>query len=495
MKKIIVIGGGIAGLSAGVYAQKCGFDVTVLESHSVAGGICTSWRRGGYLFEGGMHWLAGSGEREALHKCWRHVGALDDGVAIRYSEPFIEFEHGGEPIRLYRDVDETERRLLEIAPRDAKEIKTFCGCIRKVARAEMPIADLRGVRMAKGKRARASPRSILSLLPAARVMAAYSGLPRKLYASRFSHAGIREMLLAMPGSEQGIAMLFMTMGALARGDGGFPEGGSLPFVKRIVDAFEAAGGKLELNARAERVVVERGRATGAAVAGSFVPADAVIVATDTMAIDSLFDDPPKAPWLDRMRAATGPTSATFVSLGIAADLGGRPERPLVRLPRPISLAGRAHESLLLANYAGDRAYSPEGKTALTAQLPGDSRAFWKKAREEGRYAGEKRRVADELAAALAGIMPETRGRVEVADVATPLTYERYCGSWKGSWMTEIRRDTRFAAYPPAVPGLAGAYFASHRMMPPGGLPPALLSGRAAVQRLCIDAGAAFVGED
>ena len=28
-KKVIVIGGGIAGLSAGVYAQKCGFDTTI----------------------------------------------------------------------------------------------------------------------------------------------------------------------------------------------------------------------------------------------------------------------------------------------------------------------------------------------------------------------------------------------------------------------------------------------------------------------------------
>ena len=40
--KIVVIGGGIAGLSAGVYARKCGFDVTILESHSIAGGNCTS---------------------------------------------------------------------------------------------------------------------------------------------------------------------------------------------------------------------------------------------------------------------------------------------------------------------------------------------------------------------------------------------------------------------------------------------------------------------
>jgi hypothetical protein len=50
--------------------------------------------------------------------------------------------------------------------------------------------------------------------------------------------------------------------------------------------------------------------------------------------------------------------------------------------------------------------------------------YWKKAKDEGRYAGEKQRIADDIIAALAVRMPETQGKVEVIDVATPLTYER-----------------------------------------------------------------------
>ncbi len=104
-KKVIVVGGGIAGLSAGVYAKRCGFDVTVLESHCIAGGNCTSWKRKGYLFEGGMHWLTGSDGKEPINKLWRTVGALDDSVQIHYPEPFIEYDHKGIPVRFYRDVD------------------------------------------------------------------------------------------------------------------------------------------------------------------------------------------------------------------------------------------------------------------------------------------------------------------------------------------------------------------------------------------------------
>ena len=160
MKKLIVIGAGIAGLSAGVYALKCGFDVTILESHSMAGGNCTSWKRGGYLLEGGMHWLAGTNDQDPLNFLWRSIGALDDNVIIHYGEPFMEYDHSGTPIRLYRDVDATRQHLLELSLADTKEIEEFCANIRKAQTGQ-------------------------ELDPA------YYEMPREDYANRFSHEGIR----------------------------------------------------------------------------------------------------------------------------------------------------------------------------------------------------------------------------------------------------------------------------------------------------------------
>jgi len=91
-------------------------------------------------------------------------------------------------------------------------------------------------------------------------------------------------------------------------------------------------------------------------------------------------------------------------------------------------------------------------------------------------------------------MPEIHGRVEVINVATPLTYERYCANWKGSWMTEMKPGAKMKGYPAAIRGLGGVYFAGHRLMPPGGLPVALVTARTAVQYLCRDTGTVFVSE-
>ena len=76
-KKVIVIGAGIAGLSAAFYSRRKGFEVTVYEQGNCPGGVSTSWIRRGFTFDGGIHWLVGSSPRfQPFHKRWVETGAL-----------------------------------------------------------------------------------------------------------------------------------------------------------------------------------------------------------------------------------------------------------------------------------------------------------------------------------------------------------------------------------------------------------------------------------
>lgn len=40
-KKLIIIGAGISGMTAGIYALDNGYDVTIYEKHFIPGGQCT----------------------------------------------------------------------------------------------------------------------------------------------------------------------------------------------------------------------------------------------------------------------------------------------------------------------------------------------------------------------------------------------------------------------------------------------------------------------
>ena len=58
--KAIIIGAGVSGLSTGCYLQMKGFDSTIFEMHNISGGVCTSWKRGNYLFDHCLHWIMGA---------------------------------------------------------------------------------------------------------------------------------------------------------------------------------------------------------------------------------------------------------------------------------------------------------------------------------------------------------------------------------------------------------------------------------------------------
>lgn len=59
-KKVIIIGAGMAGLSAGCHLQMSDYDTEIYELGSTPGGLCTGWERNGYSFDGCIHWLVGT---------------------------------------------------------------------------------------------------------------------------------------------------------------------------------------------------------------------------------------------------------------------------------------------------------------------------------------------------------------------------------------------------------------------------------------------------
>ena len=71
--EILIVGSGIAGLSAGCYAQMNGYNTALFEMHSIPGGLCTAWKRKGYTFDISMHMLTGS-RSGPIRRMWEELG-------------------------------------------------------------------------------------------------------------------------------------------------------------------------------------------------------------------------------------------------------------------------------------------------------------------------------------------------------------------------------------------------------------------------------------
>lgn len=80
-KKIVIIGGGVAGLSAGIYAKLNGFDAEIIEMHSITGGQCTAWDRKGFRFDYCLHWLVGT-RLGSFNDIWKETNVINDKVEI-----------------------------------------------------------------------------------------------------------------------------------------------------------------------------------------------------------------------------------------------------------------------------------------------------------------------------------------------------------------------------------------------------------------------------
>ena len=113
------------------------------------------------------------------------------------------------------------------------------------------------------------------------------------------------------------------------------------------------------------------------------------------------------------------------------------------------------------------------------------------------YDTEQLQVADQVLAFLEERYPGLPGAVEVKDVATPLSYERYTGNWQGAtcgWLlTEKTMMMMIRGLKKTVPGLRNLYLAGQWVEPGGSVPIVATSGRNAVQLLCAADGRPFAG--
>lgn len=74
MKKVVVIGAGIGGLTAGALLAKKGYDVTVYDQALVPGGCASTFKRRGFIFDVGATQVAGLESGGIHHRIFEELG-------------------------------------------------------------------------------------------------------------------------------------------------------------------------------------------------------------------------------------------------------------------------------------------------------------------------------------------------------------------------------------------------------------------------------------
>jgi phytoene dehydrogenase-like protein len=484
-KSIIIIGAGVAGLCTGIYAQMNGYRTRIVEQHSIPGGLVTAWKRKGFLIDICVHWLVGSGPGIFLNRYWNEVGLLEGRKFIHSDRYMVYRGKDGREFNLYCDPDRLEQHMLDLSPRDAPAIRELVAGVRFGNRFNPPEKE----RYEAGTLG--WMKFIFGMMPLLGELQKWQKVTIGELASRFQDPLLREGLSEMLMPEISALFALTTLGYVFKKQGGYPIGGSLPLALFLEKRYKQLGGEVQYHSKVKKVLVGHDRAVGIQLENEErLHADVVVSAADGRStlfqmLDGKFVDESTQKRYQSWKTLPQFTYASFGVNRIFSEVPNAVEGNIYELTAPVMIAGEQRSCIDIRFHGQDSSFAPAGKTVLTVVLATEY-SYWKNLKADQKmYDAEKDATVKAILEALEQIWPGISKQVEMSNVATPLTIERYTANWKGSitgWA--LIPGQASVNIPKTLPGLDNFWMVGQWVYPGGGLPSGVSTAREAVWRQC-----------
>lgn len=264
-KKVVVVGGGLAGLSCGFELVNHGYAVTIVESRSVLGGRTSSWTEDGMPVESGLHKFLGV--YRALPALLEEAGVQLNDIIAWVDE--LEIHHPGGPngrftTAPYRHPIGTTTSFLgntALLPMAEKAKLAAMGAAGMARCANNPLE------FDRLSLAQYAVQFGLSNDVIQRVLSTSTQAVLFLPAERFSaYAAFAPVVESV---KHGLTMRL----------GAFTGGMTDVLIAPVAKAICARGGIIRLNSSVRALVVQNGRVTGVQLDDEEILGDAVVVAT------------------------------------------------------------------------------------------------------------------------------------------------------------------------------------------------------------------------
>ncbi len=255
----IIIGTGMGSLTTAAFLAKEGKKILMLERHYTAGGFTHVFKRKGYEWDVGIHYIGEvQKENSALRKMfdyitdknlhWADMGEVYDQIII-----------GNKKYDFVKGVDNFIDQIVSYFPEERKAIEAYVDLVFKANKA-----------MGKFYINKTLPNIIGNLV---------GGILQKPY-KEFSDKTTYEVLRSLTDNEELIKVLcgqygdyglppkqssFAMHASVVKhyfGGGSFPIGGSSEIVKTIDPVIEASKGTILISAEVEEIILEKRRAVG-----------------------------------------------------------------------------------------------------------------------------------------------------------------------------------------------------------------------------------------
>ncbi|NAS13752.1 phytoene desaturase family protein [Poritiphilus flavus] len=487
----IIIGGGLAGLTAGATLSKFGKKVLLLEQHHKPGGCATTFKRGDFIIEVGLHEMSGMVEGGNLRRVFKML-EVDKNVHFEQVPEFYGVLSDKEDFVFPHGFEAATKALIDKYPEEEKGIKKFMKLIAGIRKEAHSLPGNPFVR-----------KLIYPLMPLL--------YPNLVTATKHTVASWLNKYIknentkldlvahiAYWGDDPNTLSMFyfgLPFAGFIESGGYFIKGGSQKLSDHLAEYIEEHGGTVLLGKKVEKINTENGKVTGVTFRDSLstngqsitIKSDNVVANCAIPTVPALLDEPYASTLRGKIDPHPNSTSLLCMYLGFkqkVAQFGvkyysnfvqGEDVKSLKDV-HPNQLGDWNKRSFIFVDYDKvDSGLAPseksEGVICCVAYLKN-----WEGLSDE-EYKSKKEKVAQILLRRLEEKFPGIGESIEYYEVSTPKTIKRYTSNPSGSvygfaQTLELTASRRFRNNF-LIPNL---YFASAWAFPGGGFEGSIMAG-------------------
>jgi len=510
-RNVIVVGAGVAGLTAAALLANRGLAVTLVEGGDRPGGSCSAFRRLGVTYDLGAAMLFGFGERGFNPHRWLFE-ELGEPIDVYRHEALYRLNYGDASVVFWPDIDRFLDELTAIFPDARDELRSFYAAITEIYEnviAKVPVFESPTEIPAEESRRRflADPG------PQLRAISLMFRSAESLMRPYVKNADVRRFFDKLTSTycyttmKETPAMLVATMFVDNHAGGSYyPASSPMALAARLESAIEKRGGVIRYRDRV--VALERAQAeesSGARMAGAAgtrpqvrlasgerLRADAVLFAGAVKQVATGLDADNVLPQRWKTSIAKMEDSwPSFVVYG-TVDRAALPESAMpVQMFIDNTLSIDEADVTLYLSGLEDPGLAPEGLS--TFLLIGPSMRPWPRPwdpeYQSEAYCETKRAEADRMLALVERRMPGFTAAIATRIEGSPSTIERYLQKPKGSVAGPKQRMGQHLIFRPrARTALPGLYLAGEGTVMGTGTPAVTVSGVSAANAILRDFG-------
>ena len=487
----IVIGGGLAGLTAAATLSKFGKKVLLIEQHHKPGGCATTFKRGDFIIEVGLHEMCGL-EKEGSIKQIFNMLEVDKHVELVQVPELYAVHSNQEKFVFPHSYEAASKALIDKYPEDEKGIKRLMELLASI-RSE-------GVKLPRTPLKRKLMYPLMPLLYPNLVEASRHTVG-SWFDKHITNENAKLDLLAhivyWDDDPYTLSMFYygLPFSSFIGSGGYFIKGGSQQLSNQLAAYIEQHGGCVLLGKRAEKIITQDGQVTGVTFRDCFneslepetIYCDNVVANCAMPIVPDMLEEPHAASLREQIADKTNACSLLNIYLGFKTDVAAYGVKHYSNSFRgddvktlkdiyPNNTGDWSKRSFVFVDYNKiDSQLAPPGKSVGVIGCA-DYLKDWEGLSKED-YKAKKEEVAQIFLGRLEKQFPGIRESIEYYEVATSKTIKRFtsntAGSVYGFKQTKEQSATKRLRNNFLIPNL---YFASAWTFPGGGFEGSIMAG-------------------